>query len=134
MNDKPNVNIGYSEPGISHQPVGNVDELDSSLRWLGITGKYVTFAGSIVDSGAAYFLPKGWSSTRTATGDYTITHGLGTAQYIVLLTPINQTAGTGNSLGYVTAKNANTVRITWATAGGGVAVNHNFDFILIKVL
>jgi len=46
------------------------------------------YGGKVNDNGDAIYLPAGWTSTRTGTGEYTVTHNLGTTAYAVLLTGI----------------------------------------------
>ena len=46
-----------------------------------------TFSGTVDSTGAAISLPSGWSSSKSATGTYTITHNLGTTAYTVVATP-----------------------------------------------
>lgn len=75
----------------------------------GKTGKFGT-----VSSGAAGTpFPTGWSASKNSTGNYTITHNLGTTSYVVVATPVgNDTIhavilSTGsNSFVVVTANNA----------------------------
>ena len=57
------------------------------------------FYGVITSAGAATEVPSGWSSAKTATGKYTITHNLGDTGYMVMLTAIHKfpTLGTKNA-------------------------------------
>ena len=68
------------------------------------------YAGRVADDGSAVNLPSGWTSAKTGTGQYTVTHNLGTTAYGVagLSTSANQ--ATIN----LSAINANDFRvITW---------------------
>jgi hypothetical protein len=42
------------------------------------------YSGRVAAAGTAIKLPSGWSSTKTATGKYTITHNLGTTNYTIV--------------------------------------------------
>lgn len=44
------------------------------------------FGGSVSSAGVATNLPLGWTSSKTATGNYTITHNLNTTAYAVTIT------------------------------------------------
>jgi len=41
------------------------------------------YSGRVASDGSAVKLPSGWSSSRTATGKYQITHNLGTTDYTI---------------------------------------------------
>lgn len=41
------------------------------------------YGGKVADDGSAVDLPAGWSSAKSATGIYAITHNLGTTSYVV---------------------------------------------------
>ena len=72
--------------------IGTADLADAA-----VTPAKTSFAGDLGASGQVYFgavksdgldfrLPSGWSASRSTTGNYIITHDLGTDNYVVLLT------------------------------------------------
>lgn len=72
--------------------------------------KYVdehSFAGSITSGGAGTILPKGWTSAKTATGKYTVTHNLGHTSYAVVIGGVGigfwalENAPTANTFDYM---------------------------------
>jgi hypothetical protein len=42
------------------------------------------YAGSVAANGTATVLPPGWTSSKTATGRYVITHGMNTTRFVVV--------------------------------------------------
>jgi hypothetical protein len=50
------------------------------------------YSGRVAAAGTAIKLPSGWSSTKTATGKYTITHNLGTTNYTIVAIANNRFA------------------------------------------
>lgn len=84
------------------------------------------YAGRITSTGTAATLPTGWSFTRVRTGEYTITHSLGTSSYQVVATPsVPSSAG----IAYVETKGTNsfTVQLTDTSA---TAFDGNIDFLV----
>lgn len=43
--------------------------------------------GHVAANGTGSLLPTNWTSVKTATGVYTVTHNIGDSNYVVLLTP-----------------------------------------------
>ncbi len=65
------------------------------------------YPGSVASDGSAINLPNGWSSTKTATGKYTITHNLNSTRYVVSASP-NQNLATEHD---VTSKTSTTFKL-----------------------
>ncbi len=87
-----------------------------------------SFVGSVSAGGVAIELPAGWSSSLDGgTGIYTVTHNLGTTNYVFILTPNKATA----CFGMWKTKNANSIDIVFFT-DAGVSTNAIFDFILVQ--
>lgn len=90
------------------------------------TGKIApSYAGYVNLDGTAGNLPAGWTSSRTGTGQYTITHNLGTANYSALAMAVAAVAFCKfNSV------NANDVQYVFLSDGGSLT-DTKFYFILI---
>lgn len=73
----------FNEPSVPILSIKTYSELKSALQWLGI-GVGSTFGGYVNGDGTAASLPVGWSSAKTGTGAYTVTHNLGTTNYTVV--------------------------------------------------
>lgn len=86
-------------------------------QWLPI-GAGGTYAGIVAGDGTGTLLPDGWTSTRTATGEYTVTHNLGHQNYSVALTPV------GGYNTYLVSANNNDFLYQIQSLGGG---NTNAD-------
>lgn len=79
-------------------------------------------------SAAPYFLPSGWTCTKTGTGAYTITHNLGTLSYNVVLSVGGATVGL--PVIYTIAL----TNFTLSTFSSGAALqNQDFTFIVTLV-
>ena len=76
----------YKSPNIGTKRIETYNDLKSALAWLGVGASSATYAGYVNDDGTAGSLPAGWSSTKTGTGAYTVTHNLGSTNYIVVAT------------------------------------------------
>jgi hypothetical protein len=84
------------------------------------------YVGHIAVDGTAIRLPSGWSSTRTATGNYTVTHNLGSDDYVV-----NATANEGTTMIVVYSIAANSFKIVCENESG-TTENNNVMFTLIR--
>jgi hypothetical protein len=95
------------------------------------------FTGSIDSTGAALYLPTGWSCVRNGLGDYTITHNFNVnIWYSVVLTPI-----TGHFRGKIVSFGPTSFNVTFQesvyAAGlytGETLVDTDFNFIVANVL
>lgn len=95
------------------------------------------FTGSVDSTGAALYLPTGWSCVRNGLGDYTITHNFNVnIWYSVILTPI-----TGHYRGKIVSFGPNSFNVTFqeSTYSGGLytgetLVDTDFNFIVANVL
>jgi len=96
---------------------------DGTKWWQVVLG---SFAGAVASTGTAQTLPKGWTSAKSATGVYTITHNLNltTTEYAVVATP-NGTPGTGYCSGM--ALSTNSFELYFANTSG-VATDMAFCF------
>jgi hypothetical protein len=83
------------------------------------------YAGQVASAGTAIDLPSGWSSSRPSTGNYTVTHNLGTTNYSI----IPSTTST-NCRWYNKSSNSFDVNIYNNNITPN-DVNADFDFILI---
>lgn len=68
------------------------------------------YAGYVNSDGTAGNLPTGWTSSKTGTGQYTITHNLNTAKYTA-----NATAYATVAFPKYNAVNVNDVQFVWLT-------------------
>jgi len=84
-----------------------------------------TFHGRVNNAGTAIRLPSGWSSAKTATGTYVITHNLGTANYTI--------ATSTNYGGDIVIAGGNTTQLQIFTSQSttGAAVDAGFNFTVI---
>jgi hypothetical protein len=130
---KPSVTIDYSEPRPVPFEVKTIDDVQSALQWLGISIKRLVFGGSVeaISGLAGATFPPGWSVSRTGTGVYRIVHNLGTTDYVVTVTATRFVATVVQIVGTIEPKTADYFDVTWSTTGG-IAVNTNFDFIVVK--
>lgn len=76
LSDVPKTYNGHAGEGLIVKTTENGLEFGSSGS--------VVYAGYINSGGTAGSLPVGWSSSKTGTGQYTLTHNLGTANYSCL--------------------------------------------------
>lgn len=85
------------------------------------------WSGAVAADGSAITLPKGWSCAKNSTGNYTVTHSMGSATaYIVVATTNFSTAVIVQRV--LRAANAFEVVTTNAV---GVATNAAFDFVVM---
>lgn len=82
------------------------------------------FAGVVAANGTAVSLPSGWTSAKTNTGRYTVTHNLGTTSYAVVISPTVNNADNHD----VASKGSNSFT-TELLLNGGFA-DCQFDFLL----
>lgn len=82
------------------------------------------FTGYVKSSIASTPFPKGWSVTNPTTGNYTITHNLGTARYIIIGSAFSGTF-------CISSMTSNTVLVQTRDTSNTLA-NLDFQFILIK--
>ena len=88
----------------------------------------VIYGGSVTSAGAASTpFPAGWSVSHIATGQYTITHNLGTSSYAI--TAMCQTGG--KQIIYQNLAN-NSVDI-WTFNASGTGTDSSFNFLLSVV-
>jgi len=85
------------------------------------------YGGQVSSTGSSVTLPTGWTSTKTATGKYKVTHNLNTTQYTVVA--IGGTAA--DTADIFSAINANYFEVS--TLALGVLADSNFYFILMLV-
>lgn len=71
--------------------------------------------------------PSGWTCTANGTGDYTITHNLADANYVVVGTVRNATVG----ICFVVTQDANTINIK-TTNSSGTATHMRFSLIVSR--
>lgn len=124
------VAVNTSENALIFLPVGAAGQVLTSNG----TGALPTFQTSVssfggivnTDGTASTPFPSGWSITYNAVGSYTITHNLGTTNYVVTGSIISGgkdllvTGIVANSFDILTVNNSNT------------AVDSKFTFILLK--
>lgn len=78
-------------------------------------------------SGGSGTLPAGWTISHPSTGIYTITHNLGTTNYIVLVTAIDN----GSAIAGGRSISSNTFQV--GITSGGSGADCAFHFTLIKL-
>lgn len=84
-----------------------------------------TRAGSVSNTGVASPLPRLWTSSKVATGTYTVTHNLGTLNYAVTATSNSTTDRVVQRI----VKATNTFTVVTATPAG-VLADDAFNFVL----
>jgi hypothetical protein len=132
MKTEPSVKLEYTQPHIPNSNVNTQDDVDSVLRGRGLIQTRV-YAGTVnVGGTGGTVFPFSWSVTHNSTGNYTITHNLGTLNYVVVATPANVAAASDTVIGNITTKATDHVQITWATTTG-VPIDQYFEFILVTV-
>jgi len=89
-----------------------------SARYYDMQGEeQMTFAGRVAAAGTSVRLPTGWSSVKNSTGDYTVTHNLGTGNYTITCEMLGNTGEwyvyslAANSFG-IRTYNLNTTTLT----------------------
>jgi hypothetical protein len=123
MSDKPSVTIAYSEPQMPQFHVRSLDDLRNGLMWLGVIPRI--YSGQVHSGGTAGSpFPSGWSVSGSG-GSYTVTHNLGTTNYVVVA---NSVTSGGNVLMIVDSKNADDFTVLAKNAGN--PANTDWNFIL----
>ena len=95
-------------------------------------GKKITnfiYGGSVTSAGVATALPVGWTSAKTATGTYVVTHNLATVNYAVAVTPF----ATSNAFKVANILAQTATAFTVDTTLSGVDTDSAFFFILILI-
>jgi hypothetical protein len=75
---------------------GNVTVTDERDWFMPITDARI-YSGRVVNNGTPIKLPSGWSSTKTETGKYKVTHNFGSGNYTVIITPLGEKFAAWNS-------------------------------------
>ena len=125
------VAVNTTENALQFIPVGTSGQILTS-NGVGALPTYqaspvVPYAGVVNSDGTAGTpFPSGWSSTKNAGGDYTITHNLGTTSYSVVITAIS-----GGDLCKAATISSNTFRV-FTFANGGTYTDTKFNFLLVK--
>jgi hypothetical protein len=114
----------YKEPEIA-QRLFNAADHKSAQEWL---GKDRTYGGYVYAAGTALSLPVSWTSAKTGTGAYTVTHNLGSASYTVVITA----AGSQLGIASIYTINANTFTLSMFNTSA-VLTDCDFTFILLPV-
>lgn len=83
------------------------------------------YGGHVASGGTATHLPSGWTSAKTGTGQYTVTHNLGSANYSAIAMSYG-----ASSFCKFNAVNANDVQFVFLDATGNLN-DSEFYFILI---
>lgn len=86
------------------------------------------YGGVVNSTGGAIYLPSGWSSAKTGTGQYTITHNLGTTNYGVVPTIVGNTGAYSS----ITSNGANTFIVGTNTTSTQVAADNAFSFVVAR--
>lgn len=88
--------------------------------------------GVITSAGAKdttrFFYSQNWTTSKTATGVYLITHNIGDNKYNVQVSPVATTAFTAN----ISAYNINSFQVSTFN-GAGVATDCSFTFVLYMI-
>lgn len=88
-----------------------------------------TYGGKVNSNGTSAGLPTGWSSTSTGTGQYQVTHNLGTTSYATSAMVQNGNQRTV----FIADLSANTVEY-WVRDTSGVAQNNAINFLLTPIV
>lgn len=95
-----------------------------------LVGKKI-YSGMVDSSGNSIHLPKSWSCSRTATGKFTVTHGLGETVYGVAITPIDLSANADNVCFTIPTHGANTFTVEFVQSDSPLTyINTAFSFVL----
>jgi hypothetical protein len=86
------------------------------------------FGGEVASDGTAVRLPEGWTSTRTAAGNYKITHNLNTAFYGALATAFAPSSPT--KVADILTRNVNDFTVDISLSGG----DNDSAFFFIVIL
>jgi hypothetical protein len=116
------MDINYTEPEIATRPF-QAGDVKSAQQWL---GKDRVYGGYVYAAGTALLLPAGWTSAKTSTGAYTVTHNLGTTRYSIVATAAGATFGACS----VYAINANDFHLSIVSMGASLQ-DTDFTFILL---
>lgn len=136
-NSPDRVEINPNDTFIAYD--NNVPVITINKNGINVNGANLpqVFTGSVDATGAALYLPTGWSCVRNGLGDYTITHNFNVnIWYSVVLTPI-----TGHYRGKIVSFGPNSFNVTFqeSTYSGGLytgetLVDTDFNFIVANVL
>lgn len=119
------TNLDYQPPSISSKRIETYNDLKNALAWLRVTSG-AAYGGYVAGNGTATSLPAGWSSAKTGTGAYTVTHNLGSANYIVVATAAGAVFGVCS----IYALNADDFDLSIVSMAAA-AQDTDFTFILI---
>lgn len=104
--------------------VATVNPLETALIFSSVSGGY---AGFVNADGTAGNLPSAWTSSKTGTGQYIVTHNLGTTNYSAVAS-----ASALSGFGALDSVNANDVHFKFlSAAGGGTLSDTVFYFIIV---
>lgn len=110
--------------------VGDVNNLNFTFDIMGVlrlqNGIRMDTAGHMT-SGGTLLAPSLWSGSRTSTGIYSISHGLGTTSYSVVCVPLQNSGDIKCKIG---TKSSNSFTVRCDTAG--VLTDMDFMFILVR--
>ncbi len=100
--------------------------VDSFLITTSSTPAYsIAYPGIVGSGGTSVLLPTGWTSAKQATGDYLITHNLGTTDYAVSSIIWNSSQATV----FIADQQANTLNLYIKTTADAFA-DHQFSFTI----
>ncbi len=88
------------------------------------------YPGSVNSDGTADLLPVGWTSSKTSTGHYTVTHSLGTTSFAVVTTPFDSSGSRDIVIDVVTRT---TTTFTINSISSGSDTDKAFFFILMLI-
>ena len=109
------INVPITIPnGVASTDAVNKSQLDAKV-----------YGGQVSSTGTAVYLPSGWSSSRSALGNYTITHNLGTTSYA----PVVTASGGGTHAAYF-ALATNSFQV--ATTNTGALIDAAFAFTVAR--
>lgn len=114
---KTHAHTGTDSQKISYNNLINLPEASST-----------SFGGIVASTGTGRLLPSGWSSLKTGTGNYTITHNLGltSTTYAVVAT----LAGGGTGFVEIDAQSANSFNVDTFSSTSSLT-DHQFNFVVI---
>lgn len=108
---------------------GNALVVNSSGTGISFIHQSTVYGGVVLSGGTAGTpFPTGWTVAHTGTGDYTITHNLGTTNYTFTGTLF---ANTGAIITFNT-QNTNTLEVLVKDLSGNLT-DRTFSFIVVKI-
>lgn len=117
-------------PILHHKHTGGSDGPQINYAsLLGIPNQQ-SYAGTVDSGGTAVLLPSGWSAVQNGTGDYTVSHNLGTVNYGVGATINTNDLSSFRAIISIAAISAGSFQVLTGNVSSGSGVGVGFTFVL----